>query len=383
MRIGIITHYYNSKNYGGNLQAYALCKFLSKYAETEQICYNNQIIEKNNKAKRILKNPLILLRIFKKIFIRVLRIINKKKIKKANECINERHNAMVAFNLSIPHSKVCYNSKNIKDSEKEYDIFITGSDQVWYPKILNDAYLLNFVKGKKKISYAASLTAKELSDEEKERFKNSLKDYHAISVREKHAVELLQDVVDKKIQYVIDPVFLIDRKEWEGLASRRIIEEDYLFCYFIGKSQVSRKIAFQYAKKYNLKIVNIPYLTNVFRKSDYNFGDYSLTSVSPNDFLSLLKYASIVFTDSFHATAFSHMFDKEYFVFELEENGELSERIKDITKLLCTEERFCSKSENKESLKYILSLNSKMNQNNEKLEDFINKSKKYLKKVLD
>ena len=42
-KIGIITHYYNSKNYGGVLQAYALCAFLRKEGyDAEQVQFDKE-----------------------------------------------------------------------------------------------------------------------------------------------------------------------------------------------------------------------------------------------------------------------------------------------------------------------------------------------------
>lgn len=73
MRIGIITHYYKSLNYGGVLQAYALCRYLSEQGyEAQQICYD-----------RSKDPPFWGCRLFKIMGRPLLKVIRKKQKKKA------------------------------------------------------------------------------------------------------------------------------------------------------------------------------------------------------------------------------------------------------------------------------------------------------------
>ena len=88
---------------------------------------------------------------------------------------------------------------------------------------------------------------------------------------------------------------------------------------------------------------------------DRNFGDEQLYDASPEQFVSLIKYAKYVFTDSFHAVVFSNIYKKQYFVFNRSSEGEMSSRIVDITELFNQRERFCEGKEH-ETMEYISSL---------------------------
>lgn len=79
----------------------------------------------------------------------------------------------------------------------------------------------------------------------------------------------------------------------------------------MGDNEHLRELAYECARKNGLKVVTLPYLNLTYRSVDEGFGDYALFNVSPNDFLSLIKYASFIITDSFHASVF-HIYLKDH-----------------------------------------------------------------------
>lgn len=339
MKIGIVTHYYKSENYGGNLQAYALCKVLNDMGhEAEQIS-----LDKKKDKGLYLK--------FKELGKKIL-----LSLKRNRKLVKARSLAFRGFNQEIiPHS-IAYSEKSIRECVQNYDAFITGSDQVWNPRDVCDAYLLRFAPSDKiKLSYAASIARNQLSQEIQERYKRALLDYKAISVRENEAVPLIAPLTDKDVRVVLDPTLLLTKEDWLSMAEPSGIKEDYLFCYFLGNNERSRKLAEEYAKKNNLKIVTLPHLIGKRRKCDDNFGDYKLYDVSPQRLIGLINEAKCVFTDSFHATVFSIICQKEYFVFHRSALKTMSSRIYTLTSLFGTKERFCD-CESKESIGYIESL---------------------------
>ena len=113
----------------------------------------------------------------------------------------------------------------------------------------------------------------------------------------------------------------------------------YLFCYFLGDNENLRKAARQYAAVKGLKLVTLPFLNAAYRKVDDGFGDYQLYDVSPADFLSLIKHASFVLTDSFHAAVFSHLYARPFAVSGRREN-EMGCRMKSLTELFGTTDRY-------------------------------------------
>lgn len=375
LKIGIITHYLNSTNYGGNLQAYALCTYLKNHGyDAQQISYDRSF--DNSPPKSIVKRIKWFLRKTQKKVKRIPAEIKTVAIRKK---LKQRENTVLCFNRSIPHTKV-YTSKTIASCVDDFDVFITGSDQVWNPLAVCDAYLLNFVNPNKafKMSYAASVSANELSPQIIERYKNNLNSYHAISVRENQAIKLLQSHIDPKMDWVLDPTLLISQEEWKNITTKRKNNISYMFCYFLGDSLKQRKIAEEYAKNHNLKIYALPYLNGLFRKCDKSFGDERLFDVSPENFIELIANSECVFTDSFHAVVFSVIFKKQFFVFDRVIKQSLGSRIKDLTDLFDLGYRFCNTPE-KFNIDYIESVKeTDYSKPFPKFENMKNLSEKYL-----
>lgn len=344
MKIGILTHYYQSRNYGGLLQAYALCEVIKDMGiDVEQISYDRFSQKKNLKS-------------YVRLYLKKIRdiicypqelIIHKK--------IQQRVEALESFEKSIPHSRV-YSDENINQSVDLYDGFIVGSDQVWHPNVFCKGYLLSFVPGTKlKLSYAASVAKDELTEEQRQVLKSALQDYTAVSVREEQAVSLLKAVSPVDIEWVLDPTLLLSRQKWSLLCSKCEINEPYLFCYFLGDEKHPRYLAREYAAAHNLKVVNLPHLMGHYRKCDVCFADIEKYDVSPGQFLSLINNASCIFTDSFHAMIFAGIFQRQYFVFDRGEFENMSSRIYSLGELYKAEERFCDTSE-KQQMEYLESI---------------------------
>ena len=377
MKVGIISKYYNSSNYGGNLQAYALCKaFENKGIDSEQICYKAA----NRQNRSVLDN---LLRLPSYYYRRLKTMYSKRKYPKLYQKIDERIESVKPFNQSIKHSDFVYSPDTIQRAEEQYDVFVSGSDQVWYPDVFCPAFSLSFVKNKKKFSYAASIASNVIPAEKKDYYRESLVGYEAISVRETKAKELLEDLGITNIQVVLDPVFLISEKEWSTIAEDRIIEDKYLFCYFLGDDDTSRNLARDIAKRRGLKIATIPYLQNKYRRCDNGFGDYALSKVSPNSFLSLIRNAECILTDSFHACAFSIIFKKQFYVCERIGGESMNSRIHEIVNLINSEERYLNSKE-LFSYEYIDSLKD-INYDEKKIgyEKYKEESRRFFEKIID
>lgn len=342
-RIGILTMYYLSSNYGGLLQAFALTKYLNDHGyDAKQITYDFYSDAENLTKSRTQKH--FAKRLWIKRFAKIV-------IMKANEYLHggvklqvKKRNICKQFRESIPHTDKVYLANELQETLNDFDVFLVGSDQVWNPAGYHRGFFLKFVDGNQKIkmSYAASLS-NELPVEGIVKYRDALKDYTIISVREKSDVKVIQKLTDKSVRWVLDPVFLLTRDQWieqcSGLYEK--IEKPYIFCYFLGDSEKQRELAAEYGKEHNLIVVTIPYMQMIYRHCDRNFGDIKLNEVSPNYFLDLIKNAEAIFTDSFHATAFSIIFGKQFVVFGRLEHPEMAERIKNITELFKCEERFC------------------------------------------
>lgn len=344
-KVGILTHYHNSINYGGVLQAYALCKKIEFLGyECEQIDIEFLSEWKNlNFSRSFIDDYIKKIKFIKKIYIKFSKIKNGKKIKRNKLIRKTWEDSFTKFSkIIIPHSDELYNSKTIHTANGKYDIFVVGSDQVWNPIYYYEPFFLTFVTNAvPKIAYAASISQNQLSDNVKKLYSQNLRDFRAISVREESAVHLLSEIVDNHIEHVLDPTLLLDKNDWDAITDGRIEKEPYLFCYFLGDDENMRTLAKEFAIKKQVKLVNICHATGIFHKSDISFGDVSFEAPTPNEFLSLIKYAEYIFTDSFHASVFSLIYQRQFFVFSRQEFKSMGTRLYSLTLLFNVEDRFC------------------------------------------
>lgn len=292
MRVGIMT-FHRAHNFGAMLQAYGLQNALNKLgAECSIVDYKCEKIEKSYKTFLVERASL------KSLLSAVYHFPNRYIRRNRFESFNNKY---------LKKSDQIYDRGNIQDSLDQYDCFITGSDQVWNEELTgNDKnYFLKFAVGKKKISYAASLGRTRLTEKQKEEYSELLSDFSFISVREESAQEALADILNKDVELVVDPVFLLSKEEW-----KRFIAEnkhgDYIFMYELHENN-TRKLAQKIAEKTGLKIITIP--------NDLRGGLTAEKIYAPTveEFLNLIYHAQYVVTDSFHVSAFAVIFNKEYY----------------------------------------------------------------------
>lgn len=357
-KIGIITQYYNSSNFGGLLQAYALCRYLETAGYAPRQIMYNQYLKNTDLTKRKGSRNKYLAYVIKKYNNLLIKMNNK--VHGVSNLRAQRRNACKEFRDSIPHTDRLYDESNISECVNDFDVFITGSDQVWRPSMFCPAFFLDFVDGsvKPKVSYAASVNSELTDPNIRDVYAEKLKDFTIISVREKRDVKSIQSLTKIPVHWALDPVFLLDQNQWSEIVQGSGCKAPFVFCYFLGDGMKERVIAEQYARKHGLKLVTIPYMHMNYRKCDRGFGDLRLVDVSPNLFLSLIRESQFVFTDSFHASAFSIIFDKPFVVFGRDDHPEMSERIVSLTSLFHCEERYCSKDGNK-NLAYVEALDNK------------------------
>lgn len=367
MKVGILTQYFGSHNYGGLLQAYALVYVLRQNGfDAEQICYIPSGVCLDQAALSM--NGDTTSRI-KRYIDALLRKIENKRL---SQIIEIRNNKCDSFANAIPHSKSIYTKDTIKKSNLLYDGFVAGSDQIWNPRSLDTTYFLDFAdESKKTVAYAASICRDSLSESEKKVFRRGLENFDAVSLREM-CVGVLQELTDKPVQCVLDPTMLLPKEHWDSITSERLIEDEYILCYFLGDNLEQRKIAKEYANHNHLILVTMPHLAVKVEVNDIGFGDKQLVDISPQEFLSLIKYAKCVFTDSFHATVFSLLFQTPFFVFQRSKENGMTSRINTLLQLYNQYERFC---DSKTTLSEILQLDTRPrdSMNNQKAIESIRK----------
>ncbi|MFI3165980.1 MAG: polysaccharide pyruvyl transferase family protein [Bacillota bacterium] len=203
------------------------------------------------------------------------------------------------------------------------DVYIAGSDQIWNPLFPNGkdpSFFLQFAqKNAVKASYAASFAVDSLSSDIETIDKKFISELDYISVREQTGLSIIEGMGITKARTVLDPVFLIDRDVWiKNFISKQLVNSKYLLVYDFDKSSDMKKIAQKIAKEKNLKIITV-------FKNDY--GKF-IKGIGPIEFLNLIYYSDMVISNSFHATAFSIIFEKQFFVCKRKEN--LNSRMSDL-----------------------------------------------------
>lgn len=245
---------------------------------------------------------------------------------------------------------------------REYDCVVTGSDQVWNYNFW-EGPKIEFAKPAKvkKIAYAASVGVDTIPNSLTKAFSEGLKDYSGVTVREAQAAEALAPILGQKPEVVLDPTLLLTKADWLELKTANPVDstakEPYVFVFFL--SPVFRETDDEiqtFAKDKGLKVI-------------YIYEELQDHNVDLGEFLNLLDGASFVFTDSFHGSVFSILFEKAFktvnrnkevsvtdmnsrlvnlfSLFDIKNNGvalDEKDQYKEITKLV-NEKRAASKGE--------------------------------------
>ncbi len=196
----------------------------------------------------------------------------------------------------------------------ESKAFLSGSDQVWNPIVINPKYYLDFIpENSVRASYAASIGVSKLPDHTKEIYESYLSKFDYISVREQSAKnELSGFLPGRDIRVDLDPTFLLDKDSWvkTSLKGENNLKEEYILLYILHIPENINDICKWLRKELNAKIVLID--TNGYMGLRI-MHDKIVRNVGPNDFLALVRDAKAVITTSFHGTAFSILFEKEFY----------------------------------------------------------------------
>lgn len=318
----------DNNNIGNRLQNYALQTLTEKSGAT---VYNLDDGYSNLSKKSKLK-----------LFIK--RILCAFGVKKYKSSINQnlRRKAIKKFTDKYIHNivKTDYNGIDLG-----FNLGITGSDQVWHKWRNNDKelsyYYLEFLSPEKRASYAPSFGFSEFPKKDIEEHKKGLNGMKYLSCREKNGCKLIKSLTGKNAVHVLDPTLLLDENDWKKLENNANNysknQNNYVFLYFLGN------VTDEY-KKEILKYSN--------NKTIINFMDFSNKNISlcgVNEFIYFIDHTDYIFTDSFHATVFSILFNKNFKAFKRSGEGfeDMYGRIEEL--LVCTKKEGNSYSKIKDN----------------------------------
>lgn len=301
----------NIRNFGSVLQSYATQKAVTKLG------YDNEYI-KYVKTKKTAYKYLIQL-LIPSIMAERLSFLKRKIFQSRNkEFISKRNkvfdNFVDKYMIASP-KYVGYDE--LKRAGKNYSIAVLGSDQVWNPiNSGSDFYTLNWLDNKtKRVAYAPSFGVSEVPTLLKGFYKDFLNKFDHISVREIRGQKIVKQLTGKKVPVVCDPTLLFKADEWDDiLPEKPVAEGKYIFCYFLGNRKEPRECVLKLAKKTKLPIVMMPFFGEISEydnKLNARFAD----NPDPSRFVSAIKNAEYVCTDSYHGTVFSIIYRKKVLVF--------------------------------------------------------------------
>jgi len=288
-RIAIVT-WFGGSNYGTSLQAFAL----------------NFIIQKLGADSYLLQKPLTWRNVARLMLI-TLNTNKRTDILKGFHPAKKRKIAKFRkqnFN-QLPQRIGFIGKKLFQKDISTISGVIAGSDQIWNPYYTEPFLLLQNVNSKK-FSYASSVGVMEIPEAKKPFYEETLKQFMAISSREESSIPVLEALSGKSVKKVSDPTFLLTTEEWEKFAADNSlvnfdVKTPYILSYFVAGNPDYWEKTYALQELSGIKrLVVLP-----MDASHFNVKGEIVENAGINDFIYLIKNATLVCTDSFHATAIS------------------------------------------------------------------------------
>lgn len=377
-KVAIVSAY--NYNFGTVLQATALVRVLSRYVENVTVLKYNKKFS-FQQLKRISNHTLLKskLKIIIKNFLLSIHTSNKKWICQKNKKF------YLFLKENIHFSEPIHGYQKLKETIKTYDEVLLGSDQLWNPINIGTHYFtLEFVpKYIPKSTYATSFGVTKLTRKETQIMKECIERIDNISVREVQAKELISKFSNTKdIEICLDPTLLLYPEEWSQIIEpKRLVNNKYVFAYFIGNQKKYRKVVSKFAKIHGYEVILIPHVDEYVWADREYMNSISMTA-GPEEFVNLIRYAEYVFTDSFHGCIFSIIFQKEFFPFarfKSSSNHSMNSRLESLFDILNINDRWIN---NFQDVEKILNIRVDYTVINNLLEKYREKSLGYINKIL-
>lgn len=372
MRIGVITLSLYA-NYGGIMQAYALQTILKRMG------HEVTLLDKTTRKE---------LSWWEKPLVYSKRIVWKYVLGSSKRVFHERYYNDFLYPSVTRYTRAFVDKhiactpvvkfKNL--SNKDFDVIIVGSDQIWRPayfEVSKQGYapFLQFAKGwnVKRIAYAVSFGTNRWEYTRKQTIEcgNLVRLFDAVSVREDSGVDLCRQHLGIEPSLVLDPTLLLDAHDYINLCKDTPKSKGNLLNYTLDKSEDKDIIVHQLSKSLNL----VPFSVNNPKLNDPK-ADYTEKVQPPvEQWLRGFYDADFVFTDSFHACVFSIIFRRQFVVYGNKGRG--MARFESLLRMFGLEDRLVTNVEDLESLRDI-----DYDKVFEKLDDMRKVSMAFLQKAL-
>lgn len=304
-------------NYGSMLQTLACQKAIELTGnDCDLLVYkrNYTIIQKIKQVPRVLNGGnqhMITKKLTAKKANKVHPQIAAKR--KERDAAFEVYRAKTFTKLSRPY----VGWTDLRQGSRDYGAVVVGSDQMWLPQGLpTNYYNLQFVvPGVRRVSYSTSFGVSSVPWYQRSRTSDYLRKIDFLSVREDSGAAICREIGGVEAKVVVDPTLLLTSDQWaEIIPNSATMRSSYIFCYFLGANPLCREEARTLSRATGLPIIVLRHCDETI-PSDESFGDEAPYDVDPAGFVNLIRNASYVLTDSFHATVFSAIHHKRFATF--------------------------------------------------------------------
>ena len=316
MRIGILTQPLRY-NYGGILQNYALQTVLKRLRHNPVTLDQTQIPSHSALYWIVVYCRRLLLRLIGKwpfpLFSEINTLRDNKKILVHTRSFIDKY-----INIK-------WETQYEKLQNKDYDALVVGSDQVWRPNGVRDIAIeffsfANHWNNVKRVAYAASFATSEweFSEQQTECCKTLAKKFDGISVREESGVKLCQEHLSVDSTWVLDPTLLLSSEDYvKGLnIVHNPAHNKSLFYYILDETDSKLDAVNNVASSLGLT----PFRVN--SKAENTCAPVEERVQPPvENWVQAFYDSDFVVTDSFHAVAFSIIFNKPFYVIINEGRG--------------------------------------------------------------
>lgn len=300
-------------NYGGIMQNYALQTVLKRMG--------HEVWTEDRKVNKVA----FLSQLKRVSFIRFL--FGKKKITSPSskqEAIIQKYTRQF-IKKNIQTTVPIYSKNKKKLLQYNFDAYVVGSDQVWRPCYSYGLYnyFLDFTKGLnvKRFAYAASFGVDnwEFTEKQTKECEKFVKQFDLISVREYSGIGLCESYLGVEADHVLDPTLLLEKEDYISLINLENKSKNGLYTYLLDDSEEKNEITNKLCSKFKLSVNTVMPKIRFKTLGKNPISKCTLASVS--DWLSGFYNADFVFTDSFHGTIFSIIFNKQFITIANKDRG--------------------------------------------------------------
>ncbi len=296
--------WYTYRNYGSALQASAL------YRVVKSLGYAPQMIRHLPKGDALTQQTKLWQPYFKKIH----RLFNRAH----RTVITPQQEALFADYLAqrVTETPLCNTYHDLFALNRDFAAFVCGSDQIWSPTCFDENYFLSFVEDdRKRVAYAPSLGMMRLEHPDAApQMAAQISRFSHLSVREVQGAAIIRDLTGQQATVVADPTLLLTAADWDeyaAVAGCNTLPGDYILCYFLGDARRYAGYVKRLSQKTGLPAYVIP--VTAAQHADPSAVPFG---VGPREFVSLIRGAKHVCTDSFHGMAFSVNYRVPFTVFK-------------------------------------------------------------------